>query len=290
MRMAGVSVSRVTCTPCEVGRSPRAIKAAPSPDLLVNIVAAGAGAVRTPGRRRLLREGEAVLCEADSAYHLELAAPVTVLTLQLDRHLLPIRASRIREAHAVPLYDAGRVSVLHHFMTGLLAGGERGLNNDERHGVIARDLLLLALHEHGEITSVTEQASAYVVVRSLLERHFADPDLTVDRVARRLRVSRRYVENLFAREGHSPAAYLRALRVDHAQAMLAASATLTVTEAARLSGFNDAATFRRAFRRAKGLPPDAWRRRQRAASAASTDPSTGRARWQQEGGSGQASR
>ncbi len=84
--------------------------------------------------------------------------------------------------------------------------------------LIARDLLLLALNEHDEASDVVaNEDSAFVMVRTHLERHFTDADLTIDQMTRRLKVSRRYVEGLFARQGLSPAAYLRSLRLARAR-------------------------------------------------------------------------
>jgi len=266
VRMDGISVSRVTCGPCCVGRSRRIILQASRPDVLLNLVDQGRGTVRTPDGRSALDEGDGALCEADAEYQLNLPTPVTVLTLQLDRSLLPLADSRIRAAHGTPLGSAGRLAVLRHFMTGLLTGATLGLDQDEQYGVVARNLLLLTLHTHDDLASSVEEDSAYVLVRTQLERHFTDPDLTIDMVARRLRVSRRYLESVFARHGRSPAAYLRSLRLDRAKNILASNST--VTEAARRAGFSDVATFSRAFRRATGMPPAVWRQRYQDEAAA----------------------
>lgn len=259
LRMDGVSVSRVTCDPCRVGRSRRIIVDESRPDVLLNLIERGHGAVVTTDGHSPLSQGQGALCEADAEYRLELPVPATVLTLQLDRSMLPLADVRIRATHGIPLYDGGRVAVLRHFMTGLFAGASIGAEDDVQYGAVARDLLLLALHAHDDLAAAVEEDSAYVLVRTHLERHFTDPDLSVDVVARRLRVSRRYLENVFARHGRSPAAFLRSLRLDRARSILAGSMTVTISEAARRSGFSDAATFSRAFRRETGLPPAAWR-------------------------------
>lgn len=263
VRMNGVSVSRVTCTPCVVGRSPRTIRSAPRSDVLLNLVDTGSTTVRTGDREEVLAAGRAALYEADVEYHLDIRAPVVVLTLQLDRALLPVADSRIRAAHGELLGSTARIAVLQHFMRGVLAGGSLGLEGPAQYGLIARDLLLLALHERDDVEAALDVDSGYVMVRTFLERHFTDVDLTVDQVTRRLRVSRRYVEGVFARHGLSPATYLRSLRLTRAQALLAGTSNVSVGDAARLSGFSDPATFTRAFRRATGLTPSAWRQHQR---------------------------
>lgn len=270
MSWNGISVSRVTCAPCQVGRSRRTIQTAPRPDVLINVVEEGFCAIDTPAGRSVLVEGQAVLCEANAEYQLVLTRPATVLTMRLDRSDLPIADIRIHSAHGVPMRSTARVTVLRHYLSGLLAGSAVGLDQNTHYVALARDLLIMALQEHDDITSTAEGDSAYVLIRSLLERQFTDPDLTIDLAARRLRISRRYVENVFARNGHSPAAYLRSLRVDRARAILINSTAVGVAEAGRLAGFSDAATFTRVFRRATGLPPSIWRQRQLVDSGASS--------------------
>lgn len=261
VQMGGVTISRVTCGPCVVGRSRRAIRSAPRSDVLFNVVDRGSTLLSTSRTASVLDAGHAALCAADTEYGLGMQAPAVVLTLQLDRSLLPIADDRIHAAHADPLRSTARVAVLRHFMHGVLAGSALGEDHSMPYGLIARDLLLLALNEHDEASDVVaNEDSAFVMVRTHLERHFTDADLTIDQMTRRLKVSRRYVEGLFARQGLSPAAYLRSLRLARAQVILAGSSSASVAEAARLSGFSDSATFSRAFRRATGLTPTAWRR------------------------------
>jgi AraC-like DNA-binding protein len=265
VQMDGVSVSRVMCDPCLVSRSKRTILAAPRSEILVNFMDHGIGGLRAV-HDTVLTEGQASLCEADRAYALHFEAPVTVLTLQLERSLLTMKDARIRDAHARLIPNAARLAILRQFLIGILEAGRLGLDHRTEYGFVARDLLVLALHQHEQVDSTIDQDSAYVLFQSFLQRHFADPELTIEKVARLHRISRRYMEGVFARHGHSPAAYLRSLRVDQACKILAARQSTTIAETARLVGFNDVATFSRAFRRATGSTPDAWRQRDHLAS------------------------
>ena len=84
------------------------------------------------------------------------------------------------------------------------------------------------------------------------------PDL--DRVARLLGMGARTLQRRLREEGTSFAAVLAELRQDMAEALLR-EGRLTVSEVAFLTGYSDAGSFHRAFRRRTGVSPRAFRRR-----------------------------
>ena len=93
-------------------------------------------------------------------------------------------------------------------------------------------------------------------------RQLANPDLTVEMMARAHGVSVRHVSELFREGGESPAAYVRRQRLSRAHADLAnpRHAHRSIAEIARSWGFYDVTTFTRAFRRAYDVAPSEWRR------------------------------
>lgn len=102
---------------------------------------------------------------------------------------------------------------------------------------------------------------ARVVVRENLFRsidlHFRDPTFSAIDLAAQAHLSVRAVQLLFADVGSSPAAELRRRRLDHAKTLLEQGHT--VGSACHASGFQDAGTFARAYRRYFGLPPSRTR-------------------------------
>jgi len=81
-----------------------------------------------------------------------------------------------------------------------------------------------------------------------------DADLSVGALAARAFMSPRHFARAWRREtGVTPAAYVEALRVERARALLRGGAT--VEAAARASGFGSAETLRRAFHRRVGAAP-----------------------------------
>jgi AraC-like DNA-binding protein len=93
--------------------------------------------------------------------------------------------------------------------------------------------------------------------RRHVERHLAEPGLTVAGVAAAAGVSVRQLHLLFEPTGESFARYLQRRRLEETRAALAdpAGAGRTVAEIAFAWGFADLTTFYRAFRRAYGAAP-----------------------------------
>jgi len=92
----------------------------------------------------------------------------------------------------------------------------------------------------------------------LMESHVEAP-LTVEAIARRLKVSQRTLEQEFNRLiGEPPGRYFLGLRLAAARKMVSDTA-LPMTEIAARTGFSSAATFSRAFRAEYGKAPRALR-------------------------------
>jgi transcriptional regulator GlxA family with amidase domain len=93
-------------------------------------------------------------------------------------------------------------------------------------------------------------------------------DLTVEALAARASMSPRNFARAFRREvGMTPAAYVEAVRVEHAQLALESSGA-SLEEVARTCGFGTVETMRRACHRRLGVSPAEYRNRFRAALAA----------------------
>jgi transcriptional regulator GlxA family with amidase domain len=93
-----------------------------------------------------------------------------------------------------------------------------------------------------------------------------DADLSVPALAARACLSERHFARAWRAEtGLTPAAYVEALRVEHARALLEDGQA--VDAAARAAGFGSAEVLRRVFHRRLGVGPSAYRERFRGAAA-----------------------
>lgn len=100
----------------------------------------------------------------------------------------------------------------------------------------------------------------------LIRQNVATP-LTVDQLAKRLKVSRRRLERHFKEAlQRTPAEAGLSVRLALARHLLA-STDQSVTRIAAASGFCDASHFGKVFRTREGEPPEAWRHRNRALDA-----------------------
>jgi transcriptional regulator GlxA family with amidase domain len=93
-----------------------------------------------------------------------------------------------------------------------------------------------------------------------------DSDLSVSALAKRANMSERSFTRAFRREvGQSPAAYVEALRIEHARALLEDGAP-SLEAVAQAAGFASAEVLRRAFHRRVGVSPGDYRARFRLAA------------------------
>ncbi|SEN79848.1 helix-turn-helix transcriptional regulator [Actinacidiphila rubida] len=98
-------------------------------------------------------------------------------------------------------------------------------------------------------------------IKTHIERHLGDPDLSPTAIAAAAHISVRYLHHLFQRDGRTVGAFLRERRLEHCRAELSdpAHAGRGVCEIGRRWGFRDPAVFNRTFKSAYGVTPGAFR-------------------------------
>lgn len=123
------------------------------------------------------------------------------------------------------------------------------------------DLVALALGARGvppemAVTRGLRAARLHDILAAI-KSGFHDPEFSSQSVARRLGLSRRYVNDLLAESGSSFAERVLEMRLDKARVMLidAAHIRLKISEIAWTSGFNEVPYFNRRFRRRFGMTP-----------------------------------
>ncbi|MFI9415185.1 helix-turn-helix domain-containing protein [Nocardia gamkensis] len=144
-------------------------------------------------------------------------------------------------------------------MAGVLAQGCPPAADSIAETAIELFVAVLRPYLDGAVNTPLSGDALLHTTRAYVQRHPTDPDLDVAAGAEAHAISRRYLEQLFARTDDSPAAYLRELRLAEAERLLWETPT-TIAEIAYRAGFNNVNTFTRAFRRAHGITPREWRR------------------------------
>lgn len=123
---------------------------------------------------------------------------------------------------------------------------------------------LINLCQDGRSSASLESAHQISVLQALraIEEHY--PDITLDGIARQMGVSPAYLSHLLKQQcGSSFQRLLTRQRMSEAARLLDLGTT-SVTEVARLVGYNNVTFFYRKFQEEFGCSPGAWRTRKHA--------------------------
>jgi AraC-like DNA-binding protein len=133
------------------------------------------------------------------------------------------------------------------------------------------DLSALALEEFGRVGESGLGAVAAARLAMALKHIaacFTEPGLSVEAVARRQRVSARYLQRLLEQSGTSFTSHINELRLQKALALLTEPSSERIVDVALKAGFNDVSHFNHLFRARFGDSPSGVRARGRDASLA----------------------
>lgn len=213
---------------------------------------------RPGGGTLSVKSGDVVIVN-ESIRH-SFCLPGTKLTaIVLDEKRLASLAPDVRK-HAMHRIAADTPSA------GLIAGYANLLLGDTPIDAMAArlasdhlyQLAALALN-HNARSAQTDLRGIGSVRLALIKKDIAsnatDPDLTITDIARRQRVSARYIQRLFEREGTSFGQHLRDLRLDLARAQIEACENMTISAIAFDTGFGDLSHFNKCFRERFGATP-----------------------------------
>ena len=242
-------------------------KATPS----IQLVYARKGALKTRvgGKRFTVRPGEFVLLDNTRFYQMEMDTAHEAVDLMmplgwLDRYLPDPAALLGRPVSAREGWGAPFGSLLETLVEKL--GAENIDATPLPRPMIAEQvgtLLTLATGFHETATETRHRGQLARQVLRRIETDFADPELSPERLAAELGISKRYLQQLLAGSGTSFVQELTATRLDRASDMLSdpRAGGLSVGEIAFRCGFLDPGYFARAFRKRFGVTPSGWRGR-----------------------------
>jgi AraC family transcriptional regulator, regulatory protein of adaptative response / methylphosphotriester-DNA alkyltransferase methyltransferase len=109
-------------------------------------------------------------------------------------------------------------------------------------------------------TTVQRRRDLYREAREVIERRYAEGELSLASVAREIATSRRQLQRAFAEVGGTSfSRVLQEIRMARAAEMLT-EGSLPVQAVAGAVGYRQAAQFAKVFRRHRGAPPSAFRR------------------------------
>ena len=95
-------------------------------------------------------------------------------------------------------------------------------------------------------------------IRYYIELHYNDVNLSLERIADEFRLHPNYLSSMFKKNsGCNLVAYIENIRIEKAAALLSGG-KYTVNEVAASVGFSNDSTFRRRFKKIKGVPPSTY--------------------------------
>lgn len=269
--LAAVYVQELTCSPMEVWRTTRMIQQS-DPELYCLIFALrGSVGLRQVRREASLGADDFAVYDSSRPFRVQVAASedtATLMVAHVPRALLPLPADRTDRLLGVRWPGGQGIGrLLLQFLTGLTtdAAGAYRPADAARLSTIALDLLTATFAHHlGDDQLVPTESlgrTQLLRIQTFAQRHLREPQLTPGRLAAAHHISVSHLHRLFQGDGTTVAAWIRGQRLERARRDLTDPALRAepVHRIAARWGFNDHATFTRAFRAAYGVPPRDYR-------------------------------
>jgi AraC-like DNA-binding protein len=268
--LSAVNVVKLTCSPSEVRRTPKLIRVR-DPELYSVVFALrGTVGVSQADREVVLNARDFALYDSSRPFHLRVGTgpePATLIRAHIPRALLPLPAAGMERLFAAGIPGRSGVGALFtQFLTGLTTDEVAYRPTDiPRLSRVAVDLLTTALAHHADgearVPDDSPQRTLLLRIEAFAQQHLHEPQLSPSTVAAAHSISVSYLHRLFRERDMTFSAWIRRQRLERARHDLADSAlrAVPVHRIAARWGFNDHATFTRAFRAAFDVPPREYR-------------------------------
>ncbi|ROO29366.1 helix-turn-helix domain-containing protein [Salinisphaera orenii] len=261
-RLGDYTLTHIGSAASDVDRTPLLARRANAGYLKVTWQLAGQLELSQDRRSVCLQPGRATLCDTTRPYRIRVSngARLAVLLIPYDvDSRLPRHAQRVS---ATELADMPTMQAALGAITGLARSrpdpNDPGIS-DVMQGVGA--MLAATFARAAEPDETALDAQRLQRAEHYIATHIARNDLTPERLAGALCVSRRTLYGMLARHGTTPARLIAETRLTHARDALARdpAGTQTITDIALAHGFADSARFSHAFKARFGQAPSVWR-------------------------------
>lgn len=271
LRFGSVMVSELEFDDMGSRRTPRLIRHTDPERWMLTLVSTGSMWVEQGRTRADPVTGDLVLYDTSRPFQSQIlgqGGPSCTVLLQLPRKALPLPEQTLRAQVAQPISSAyGAAALLGRFLEGALEHGTT-LKPSEcarlEAVVIGLMTTLFATMADAEslIPPPTRQQVLVRQVKAFILGHLHDPRLSPAAIAAANHISVRYLHHVFHEDGQSVGEFIRRRRLERCHADLADPRLVdrTVADVGARWGFQDAATFNRAFKAAYGIPPGEHRR------------------------------
>jgi AraC-like DNA-binding protein len=263
--MPGLGVVRSSAAPYSARRTRKLLADGNDNLRLIILKRSTTAAIAAQFRREITVEpGAAVVLSNSEQNEITFPSQTRILVLNIRRQLLRplLRDFDTILACPIPKHIEG-LRLLSIYIEGLLSE-ETALSTPEAARLVVTHIYDLAALTMGATRDAAEIAKGRGLrmarlraIKADIAEKLTDPDLSVETVALRQRVSPRYVQMLFEQEGTTFSQYVIGQRLARAYRMLTNPrfADRSITSVAFDAGFADLSYFNRAFRRCYGRAP-----------------------------------
>jgi AraC-like DNA-binding protein len=230
--------------------------------LYLSITSNGGGVIDATGEMRTVKAGDVNVMRRDRRCTTMVLEHSNILSIAISRAQLLPRLSSIDNLNAPHMHSMAAARMLESYATTLVR--EEGEIDADAQALFASHLVDLAALILGARRDDAESAKKGGVraarrqaIKADIAAHLDLPELSLDWIAKRHRVSGVYVRSLFYDEGTSFTDYVLNQRLDHVRMLLPRPylAHHTIATLALMAGFGDISWFNQAFRRRFGMTP-----------------------------------
>lgn len=264
--LTGLSVSHIQATAHNAVRTKDSISRLDSNSLVFNFVLSGRLFAEQDGRTTTLRAGEASVCDTSRPYFLHFNEPFEIANIQVPRQALSRSIGGLSRLMVVNLAKGSQIypivfSYLAHLMerAPMLDGTIR--EKISQNMVELLGTLLMEIAQTTPLPLSEYRALALIRVKDMVERNLENCELDPAMVSKELKLSTRYINQLFEAEKTSLSRYIWRRRLERTAHNLRDPALRcrSISLIAMDNGFNDLSHFSKAFRQRFDLSPRAYR-------------------------------
>ena len=208
----------------------------------------------------LLRPGEIALIDSSASHRMYPQGPIQQTSVHMPKHILDQLGNNPKAIFSKLSQQHTSTKVLSTILK-QLAYAPSSQHEGEGQTIQQAIHTLIQPTIHGEQTSAAP--SLKTVAYQHILRLLPEADLSPERLAKEMQMSKRSLYRLFAEDDMSIARLILEARIEQCCKDLAesdlANQPLSLTEVAFRWGFSDASQFSRSFKRIKGVSPSVWR-------------------------------
>lgn len=263
--LGALQITQLTCgRRCTIDRTPQHIATGRVYTLILQ--ARGHGVFMQYGHEAELGAGDFTLCHGEAPYTYQLGdhcevAMVRIPAALLKGHLPSAESFCGRRLAA----REGLTETAAMMIASVCAGASSGLSSELQHRLARQILDIIATSYAIAFESKTGASSNvdawHARAKLYIEQHLRSPDLSPCSIARKLKLSPRYLRMIFASDKETTSAYILRRRLEECARQMEDPrwSGHSITEIAFSWGFNSAPHFTRSFRDRYGIAPRRYR-------------------------------